>query len=317
MKHRNTYRYNYSSSYVGQQYTYNEPKKNRKYLLILPLAFIAIIGGVLIKTSFGSKDKTVALDNQDTSKSVLGTNNNQVAKDPPKKINDVLMGQQINSIISRYPNMQVGVSVININDGKQYNYGVNKGFIAASTSKLLTATLFLHQSESGKTSLTQTINNDTAQHQLKSMIVDSDNDAWSAFNTLLTHDALKAWANQIGMSSYDVENNIDTPSDIALLLSKLYKNELINQQNTRLLLGYMQNANEAEYIVSAVPKNVNVYHKAGWLDDRINDTAVIDDGKNPYVLVIYSKVNYGNYDSNSGKTLFKDITTSTLSQFVN
>jgi beta-lactamase class A len=317
MKHKNTYRYNYSSSYSNQQYVHNEPKKSRKYLIVLPTLVIAIIAGVLIKTSFSSKNKTVALDKQDSSKTVLGATDNKAVKDPPKQINDVLMGQQINAIIANYPNMQVGVSVININDGKQYTYGVNKGFIAASTSKLLTATLFLHQAESGKTSLSQSINNDTAQNQLKSMIVDSDNDAWVAFNTLMTHDALKAWANQIGMSSYDVESNIDTPSDIALLLSKLYKNELINQQNTKLLLGYMQNANEAEYIVSAVPKSVNVYHKAGWLDDRINDTAVIDDGKNPYVLVIYSKVNYGNYDSNAGKIMFKDITSSTLNQFIN
>ncbi len=316
MKHRNTYRYNYTSSYSTRQYAYNEPKKSRKYLLILPVLIIAITVGVLIKTNLSSKNKTAALDKQDSSKSVLGSAEDKTDKVVHKEINEVVMGQQINSVIAKYPNMQIGVSVINLSDQMQYTYGVENGFLAASTAKLITATLYLHKVENGEYTLTQKINNDTAKNQLESMIVDSNNDAWYAFNNLLTKPTLKSWTLELGMKSYDTANNIDTPSDIAILLSKLYQNKILNKENTQLLLSYMQDANEAQYIVSDVPEGIKVYHKAGWLDDRVHDAAIIDDGKNPYVLVIYSKVNSGVYNSTAGKQLYKDITAATLVQFV-
>jgi len=70
------------------------------------------------------------------------------------------------------------------------------------------------------------------------------------------------------MSNYHSEGNTGSPSDIAVLLEKLYTNELLNSGNTRRLLSYMQNASESQYIPTAVPEGSKVYHKAGYLQDR-------------------------------------------------
>ncbi len=225
------------------------------------------------------------------------------------------MSQKINEVIARYPGVQIAVSVTDLNTGSSYDYGVSAGYLAASTAKLLTATLYLQDVENGSHSLQETVGNYTASYQLQQMIEQSDNDAWVAFNGELGHEALQAWATKLGLTSYDADTNILSSKDVALLLTKLYQHKLLNTDHTKLLLSYMQNANETQYIESSVPANVKVYHKAGWLSDRVHDAAIIDDGKNPYVLVIFSKT-AGDYDTQAGQDIFHTITDATVTTFI-
>lgn len=226
------------------------------------------------------------------------------------------MGQQINTVIAAHPDMQISVAITDLRTDQSYHYGVADGYIAASTAKLITATLFLHDVETGTYSLDTPINGTTANDALQQLIVNSDNDAWQAFNNLLGHPALETWAGQIGLTNYNADANILTADDINVLMAKLYQHKLLDSDHTQLLLGFMKNANETEYIESSVPAGVKVYHKAGYLDDRVHDAAIIDDGKNPYVLVIFSKANSGTYDSTVGQMIFHDITLATVHTFI-
>lgn len=277
--------------------------KNRFKMLIGIFSVLAIgtIIGVIIKSNSSPKPVLAENKSEVLAKTVI----------LPKAENIDSMSNKINNIIASHRQMQVAVSVVTLNDSAKHTYGVTNGFLAASTAKLISACVFLHQVEQGSRSLDDTINGKTADVQIKQMIELSDNTAWVNINTELTHPTMKQWADGIGLVGYDVEKNILTADDIALLLSKLYKGELLNKQHTQLLLSYMQDANETQYIVSGVPTGVKVYHKAGWLDDRINDAAIIDDGKMPYVLVIYSKANSGTYDTSVGQEMFKQITSAT------
>jgi beta-lactamase class A len=226
------------------------------------------------------------------------------------------MNSTIESVITQYPDMEIAVSMTDLKTGKTYNYGEsNTKYIAASVSKLLTATLFLHDVQQGDYSLNTRINGNTAKYELQQMIVVSDNDAWQAFNDLLGHDVLDAWAKQAGLINYVADDNELTTQDVSTLLVNLFKGKLINKANTQLLLSYMKQADITNYIVSSVPNGINVYHKAGWLDDRVHDAAIIDDGKNPYTLVIFTK-QQGNYDTNEGQQVFQDITKASLTTFV-
>jgi beta-lactamase class A len=226
------------------------------------------------------------------------------------------MSKEVNNIISNYPSLETGVAVTDLNSNKSYQYGVNQPYIAASISKLITACLFLHEVEAGKYSLSDAVGDASAKYQLRQLIEQSDNDAWLAFNDLLTHDSLKDYANSIGINNYDPDENTLSVSDVALLLSKLYKNQLLSPANTKLLLSFMQNANEDDFIVASVPDGAKVYHKAGWLDDRVHDAAIIDDGKHPYVLVIFTKDDSGQYDSQLGHQIFDELTRATTKQFI-
>ncbi|HEY5152804.1 MAG TPA: serine hydrolase [Candidatus Saccharimonadales bacterium] len=234
----------------------------------------------------------------------------------PAPVNQTLMASQINGIIGS-SSLEVGVSIIDLTDNQRYDYGLgDTEYIAASTTKLLSASLFLHDVEQGQDSLGQSLDDTTAQAEMQKMIVVSDDDAWVAFNDLLGHRALLQYAQSLGMNSYDPDNNTITSDDLALLLGRLYQGKLLNSQHTNLLLGYMAQADYTQYIGSAIPQGTKFYHKVGYLDDRVMDAAIIDNGKHPYVLVIFTKDPSGvSYDQTAGQQAFHDITAATLSVF--
>lgn len=294
----------YHSNYT---YTVDQPVKTRRFVGFKLLVAIVVVAGGFYMLFWNKKSDHAQQQSEVLAQS---TAKKQLPMPDPIKIDQ--MSASINSIIANYPSMQVAVSVSTLNDEKSYNYGVQAGFLAASTGKLITACVYLSEVEQGKRSLDDVIAGKTARDQIKLMIQDSDNTAWKALNDELTHPVLDAWAKNIGLTSYDVENNIITASDISKLLTELYKGKILNDSHKDYLLGFMKNANETQYIVANVPSDVNVYHKAGWLDDRINDTAIIDNGKMPYVLVIYSKANSGNYDTQKGQKMYQEITQSSL-----
>ena len=109
-----------------------------------------------------------------------------------------------------------------------------------------------------------------------------------------------------------------TATDISSLLTKLHDVKLLNTSNTRLLLSYMKDADSdySQYIVAAVPSGVTVYHKVGWLSDRVHDAAIITDGTHSYVLVIFTKANDGNYNETAGEQVFHQLTQITDQTFL-
>ncbi|HET9850131.1 MAG TPA: serine hydrolase [Candidatus Saccharimonadales bacterium] len=227
-----------------------------------------------------------------------------------------VMAGQINSIISTYPQIDISVTAIDLNNNQAYNYGANVPFVAASTAKLITATDFLHQVEAGQESLNENLGGQSAQSLLKAMIVQSDDNAWYTLNNELGYDNLGNYAqNQIGIKDWDESDDTLMSGDIALTLQELYEHKLLNTSHTALLLSYMKIANRAEYIPAAVPAGVKVYHKAGWLDDRIHDSAIVDNGIHPYVLVIFTN-GHGVYDEPQRTQILQDITKATVAHFI-
>ncbi|HSX52901.1 MAG TPA: serine hydrolase [Patescibacteria group bacterium] len=225
------------------------------------------------------------------------------------------MDSQIQAIIRANPDVDISASIIDINSGTSYQYGINNPFEAASVGKLITATTFLHLVETSQVSLNDQIGDSSAQNLLEQMIVNSDNDAWQALSDDIGLPAMSDFATQVGMSSYNADGNTMTSNDIALLLQKLYKGSLLNHSHTQLLLGYMNHANEADYIPSSIPAGIKVYHKAGLLDDRVHDAAIVDNGLRPYVLVIFTN-GHGTYDLTVRTQILRDITTSTTKFFL-
>jgi beta-lactamase class A len=241
-----------------------------------------------------------------------------VAKEPSEellKIDTVALQSKIDSIIAQYPHLQISVSYADIKSSDYVNTGVQAPYIAASTGKLLAAALFLSEVQKGTYRLDQSVGGAPAGSQLQLMIEKSDNASWNAFRTLLGHEALERYSKEIGMSSYHSESNTGSPSDIAVLLEKLYGNKLLNRDYTELLLSYMQNASESQYISAAVPQDSKVYHKAGYLQDRAHDAAIIDNGKQPFVLVIFTKANSGNYDFELGARIIHELTSAVLAAY--
>lgn len=234
---------------------------------------------------------------------------------PPKRQVDTSnLEASLAQITSQYP-YNTSISVIDLNSGKTIQTGDTYPFIAASTTKILTALVFLTNTEKGTASLTNQLGGMTAKKQLELAINRSDNTAWHLLNDDLGKESLSLYATQHGLTSYDPLDNKITAEDMAKLMAKLYNHELLNKENTELLLSWMQNTSEERFIPAAVPDNITAYHKAGYLKDRVHDVSVIDNGSAPFVLVIYSKTYAGDYDYIAGQELYKQITQQVIATF--
>lgn len=222
----------------------------------------------------------------------------------------------VQQVMNANPSVTFGVSVVDVDSGKALNLGTQTPFIAASTGKLLTAALYLHEVGLKQASLSHHVAGDSAQDWLRQMIVYSDNTAWENLNTYLTHPALAAYAESIGIHDYDVTDNMLAPHDTALLLDKLANGSLLKPVQTSLLLGYMKIANYRDSIVPAVPPEDTVYHKIGFLDDYLHDAAII---QNPagrrVVLVIYTNGN-GTYDDDTRNAAMQAITRAVIQNYL-
>lgn len=245
---------------------------------------------------------------------------NKVEAEPVKEykaINELQLESDISTVITGNSSLDIGVSIIDIRTGKQYTYGVDVPFIAASVGKILSACYLLHEIEAGKYTLDQQIGRNSARVQIQKMISISDNEAWRAINGELGRPALQAYAASVGIENYDSEKNTVTPSSVAALLNKLYGHQLLNKDNTSFLLANMRtDMEEIQFIRKYIDPATAVYHKAGWLDDRAHDTAVVDNGDRPYVLVIFSKKRFGDYDFTAGQKIFEELTTKTNNVFM-
>ena len=281
------------------------PKFRPKPFIIMLL--VAVGGGMLATNIPASGNKNTGVP------AVLA-----VSQQPPEelpKIDTLALQQKIDSIIAQHPNLQISVSFADIKTADSVNTGVQAPYIAASTSKLLAATLFLSEVQKGTYRIDENVGGAPAGSQLQLMIEKSDNASWSEFRDLLGHTALEQFAKEIGMSNYRSEGNTGSPSDIAILLEKLYANKLLKKDYTELLLSYMQHASEGQYIPAAVPQDVKVYHKAGYLQDRAHDAAIIDNGKRPFVLVIFTKANSGAYNFGLGTKIMHELTSAVLAAY--
>lgn len=249
------------------------------------------------------------------------SSNEQVAKaepEKPKQLDHTAFSTDINAAIATHPGMDIGVSWIDIKTGESQDYGVQDPFVAASTAKLLTAIAFLHDVEDGNNSLSDTVGSRSAKEALEAMIVKSDNEAWNDFNnTVMSHQELAEYANKIGFSGYDPDKNTVTPASLAKLLANLHQKRLLNEEHTNLLLSFMKQAYEApvQFIPNLAPDNFKVYHKPGYLKDRVHDAAIIDNGDRPYVLVIFTKSRSGVYNSQSGAEVFTQIAKASFTSF--
>lgn len=288
-----------------RRYTnYRQPKKKRRILPFVVAIFI-VLGGVWALYKIMAKQDT-ATHNKPAEKT---------AKKEPE-IDTASMDARIKELVAANTNISAGVVVTDLDTNKTWRYGEESAYVAASVNKLVTVLAYLHKVEAGEASLDDYVGGLPAGAQIQKAIVNSDNVAWESFYRGTPCTQHNAYAQSIGLTSYDCKANTISAPDVAALLAQLYKGELLNKSHTDLLLSYMKEANYQEYIVAAVPANATAYHKAGYLNDRAHDAAVITNGKHAYALVIFTKSVAATYDSVTGTEFIHNITKATTDTFL-
>jgi beta-lactamase class A len=278
-----------------------------------------IILGLFVIGCIGLAGWAVATGNvplkEKAEKTVTQTAAKVVKKEKP--LDETALNARMDQIITD-SNFDTSIALVDLQTNKTYTYGDTAPYTAASINKLVTVLAYLHKVEQGDATLSQYVGSDTAQNQIQKALVNSDNAAWESFyiSKQVSCSAHNAYAASIRLASYECVQNVISAPDAATMLTKLYQGKLLNKAHTDLVLGYMKQANYRQYIVSAVPDNLTVYHKVGYLTDRVHDGAIITNGKKSYVLVVFTKVT-GAYDEQSGIKLFQSVTKATNKLFLN
>lgn len=273
-------------------------KRSFRWLRICFVLGILLVGGLWSYATYGP---------------ALSVKASLSAKTPV--VDEAALSSTMSSILKTNSDLDTSISMTDLQTNKSYHWGDDAAYTAASVAKLVTAATYLHQVDKGQASLDDEIDGDTSRDLLTKLIEDSDNDAWATLDDNIGKTNLQSYAESVGLTGYSANDNTMTSNDITLLVSKLYQNKLLSPDNSKLLLGLMQKANMRDYIVAAVPDGTTVYHKVGYLDDRLNEAAIISKNGRAYALTIFSKAS-DTYDFDRGSQLFGKITKTSLSTFM-
>ncbi|PVZ52283.1 serine hydrolase [Arthrobacter sp. H-02-3] len=206
---------------------------------------------------------------------------------------------EIQRIIGGHPDHRIGVAIMDTSDGALQSYGDVAPYTAASTAKVLTAAAYYHLVETGEKSLDTQLGAFTAAFQLKAMINTSSDDSWILLMQDIGYPRLSDFAATLGIT-YDPEQNLLAPADMARLLQQLSTGKLLNTGHTAELLGYMQHTNDEDLIPAAVSPEITVHHKYGVVEGYVHDAALLSAGDRSYAVVIYT---WGPDDADSAARL--------------
>lgn len=224
-----------------------------------------------------------------------------------RRLNIGKLQADIDNLLKQYPGTRASVVFYDFTLRKTVHSGSANSYVAASVPKLLTASLWLHQVDEGQRSLNELVQGTPARQLLQSLIELSDNSAWEALDEELTKPALESYAREIGLQQYNFDRNALSAIDAMTVIKKLYNGSLLKDDSRKLLMGFMEKANYRGYIVAALPDSATVYHKVGFLADRVLDVALVENQRLAYGLVVFTETN-GAFDLFTAGQLIRQVT---------
>lgn len=195
---------------------------------------------------------------------------------------------RIDSVLEDNAGYRIGLALADVSGDATLTFGDTEAFPAASTAKIITAAAYYRLVETGEADVDGPLGDYDAAFQLKAMVRESNNDSWLLLMDAVGYPELTDYAASIGVT-YDPEENLLTPAEMALVLKKLYAGDLLTADNTDRLLGYMQETNNEDLIPAGSQAGVEVFHKYGKLGGAVHDAAVLSYGGSAFVLVIYTE----------------------------
>lgn len=202
----------------------------------------------------------------------------------------------IGSILDDAGDYRIGVALADVSGDAAKTFGDTDVFTAASTAKIITAAAYYHLVETGEASLDDPMGDYDAAFQMEAMVNQSNNDSWLLLMDAIGYPRLIDYAASIGIS-YDPEENLLAPADMALVLKQLFAGNLLNQEHTAELLGYMRDTNNDDLIPAGSRAGVDVHHKYGEIGGELHDAGLLTYRGSTFALVIYTE----NPDGNEGE----------------
>ena len=183
------------------------------------------------------------------------------------------------------------VAVVDLSNRGYSNvmYNADTQFTSASTYKIFVAYAMIHDVETGRRTWSSSINGTTWDTCLSRMIVNSDNACPEAYLVSIGYSSFNEIVQSLGVSDQTVLHPYDmrtTAGDLAMILQKLYRGELMSEENKNKLLDLMSQQIYRQGIPTGIGDSGVVYDKVGFLDGLLHDAAIVHTDAGDYVLVV-------------------------------
>lgn len=204
----------------------------------------------------------------------------------------------LSALISQYAESHPGISSVAFvelsGSHRRAIYNGDEVLVSASTYKLFVAYSVLSRIEDGSWKWTDQVLDDGRNLSacFSDMIALSDNDCAEAMGKMIGYSTIDSEIQGIGCINSSIAGRdgyaVTTANDLALFLAQLQTGQMLTQQSSRDLL---INAMKQNVFRSGIPSGVGweVADKPGFIDDTLNDAAIVYTSSGPYVLVIMTK----------------------------
>ncbi|HCS78367.1 TPA: hypothetical protein DIV55_01340 [Patescibacteria group bacterium] len=120
------------------------------------------------------------------------------------------------------------------------------------------------------------------------MIEKSDNTAAFVLSKIVGLKRIQELVENWGLTQTDMLENKTSNKDIAMLMTKMYKNQIANQARTLEMVGFMDDSDFENRLPAQLPEEVVVYHKIGTEVGNIHDVGIFALANHPYYLGVMS-----------------------------
>lgn len=197
----------------------------------------------------------------------------------------------------------------NLNNGESFGIGQNTVLTAASLNKLYIIGYLYSLAGKGEIDLEDTIviqeqdiqNYGTGSlryeepgksYTLKTLarlaLKQSDNTAAHVLLIRLGEENVGEYARQINSIATNIPANKTSPRDVGNFFKLLYSNQITTEPLTLELLEFLKDTEFEDRVPLFLPENVSVHHKIGDAVAMVHDGGIINNSKNPFILVIMS-----------------------------
>lgn len=190
---------------------------------------------------------------------------------------------------------------------EEFGIDEHKVLTGASLNKLVVISYLYHLAKDGKIDLDEKIvvQEDDIQdygtgalryeeagdaYSLKTLaklsLEKSDNTAAHVLGIKLGMDNIQSYAKEIGLEGVDMENNKISAFDLGRLFELIYNKKITSEPLTREFLDFLKDTDFEDRLSRYMKNGISVYHKTGDAVNLVHDGGIMDDGKNPFILVV-------------------------------
>jgi len=196
-----------------------------------------------------------------------------------------------------------------ITTGESFGLDENKVLTAASLNKIYIVGYLYYLAGKEKINLEDTItvqkadiqdygtgslryNGEGNSYTLKALsefaLRQSDNTAAFILAAKLERMNIQKFVDDLGLDATDIEKNRTSAKDVGVFFKMLHDKKITTAALTAEVLGYMTDTDFEDRLALFVKDKAHVYHKSADAVAMIHDGGIVDDGKNPFIIVVLS-----------------------------